>query len=177
MTPHKPTTRRGLSRHRGISLIETVISLLIVSGAFVAVLNTVASSRATYFTTSERSVGLNLAGDLMAEILAQDYAESGITLLGLDGTEALGPGRSQFDDLDDYDGWSASPPQASDGSTLDGVEQYTRRVAVDWVDPDSPGSLRGSEQGIKRVTVTVFRGDRPVAELVAYRAQGFNREE
>lgn len=158
---------------RGVSLIETVIAMLILSGAFVAVLNAVSSSRATYLLTSDRAVGLNLAEDLMAEVLQQDYRETGVTLLGLDGTEVLGPGRSQFDDLDDFDGWASTPPRANDGSTLAGLDDYTRSVAVDWVNPLSPEQVSNSDQGVKRVTVTVRRGRRLVAELTAYRSESY----
>lgn len=147
--------------------------MLILSGAFVATLNAVSASRATYLTTSDRVIGLTLAEDLMAEILQQDYEEPGVTLLGLDGTEALGPGRSQFDDLDDYNGWTSSPPRASDGSILSGMDEYTRSVSVLWVSPVITDSVSRGDLGVKRVIVTVKRGDRVIAELTAYGTESY----
>jgi hypothetical protein len=41
---------------------------------------------------------------------------------------------------------------------------------VRWVDPDEPDTVVASDQGLKRVTVTVTLADRQLAELVAYRS-------
>lgn len=161
------------SHLHGVSLVETVISLLILSGAFVATLNTVSASRATYLTTSDRLLGLTLAEDLLAELLAKDYREEDSTLIGLDLLEAEGAGRSRYDDVDDYDGWSSSPPQLSDATQMQGVDGYTRSVEVDWVSSMSPDTPSNSDQGLKRVTVTVLRGERQIAQLVAYRAESY----
>lgn len=168
-TPDQFADLHSHPRQRGVSLIETVIALLILSGAFVSVLTAVSSSRATYVVTADRAVGMALANDLMAEILSQGYIEEGFTLLGIDGTEALGPGRSQYDDIDDYDGWSASPPSANDGTAIAGMTGYTRSVVVKWVNPLAPDSVVNADQGVKRIVVTVKRGDRVIGELTAYR--------
>jgi len=53
------------------------------------------------------------------------------------------------------------------------LTDYTRSVAVDWVNPYSPDQVSNSDQGVKRVTVTVKRGQRLVAELIAYRSQSY----
>lgn len=163
------TVRAKVRRGTGFSLIETVIALLILSTSFVSVLTAVSSSRATYAVAGDRALGNSLAQDLMAEILSQGYIEDGSTLLGIDGAEALGPGRSQYDDIDDYDGWSASPPAANDGTAIEGMTGYTRSVVIKWVDPLAPDTVVNSDQGVKRIIVTVKRGDRVIGELTAYR--------
>ncbi len=64
--------------------------------------------------------------------------------------------RSDFDDVDDYHSWSASPPQSKDGTDLPDYDGWTRSVTVEWVNVNSPGgTAANSETGAKRITVTV----------------------
>lgn len=64
--------------------------------------------------------------------------------------------RTDFDDVDDYHGWSASPPQDRGGSDLVDYAGWTRSVTVEYVNPVQPGSLgTASDGGAKRITVTV----------------------
>ncbi|MBX2852742.1 MAG: hypothetical protein KTR15_13480 [Phycisphaeraceae bacterium] len=155
---------------RGLSLVETVLSLLILGGAFVALLNTVSSSRAAQGVAGQRQYAQVLAADLMAEILNQDqYTEPGV--FGLEADEKLsGNQRSAFDDIDDYDSWSANPPTDIDGDAVEGAQGLTRSASVKWVDPDSPDTDSGSDQGLVRVTVTVQRGEKILAQVIAYRS-------
>ena len=41
-------------------------------------------------------------------------------------------------DVDDYDGWSASPPEDKNGNPLVGFDDWGRSVSVEWVNPDNP---------------------------------------
>jgi hypothetical protein len=64
--------------------------------------------------------------------------------------------RLDFDDVDDYDGWTASPPQEKDGTELTEYAGWTRNVTVEFVDAFAPGgSATVSDTGAKRITVTV----------------------
>ncbi len=64
--------------------------------------------------------------------------------------------RADFDDVDDYDGWTASPPQQKNGTQLTGYDGWTRSVLVEYVDPLSPGGAAiNNDGGAKRITVTV----------------------
>ncbi len=153
-----------------MTLIESVIAMVILAGAFVSLMSAVTSSRAAQVTAAERAIGDVLAEDLMSEVLGQNYQEEGISILGIDGLEILGPGRSQYDDVDDYNGWTASPPQDQDWSVIAGTEGYTRSVTVQWVWPLLVNTTSNNETGVKRVTVTVKRGDRVVSQLVALRS-------
>ncbi len=64
--------------------------------------------------------------------------------------------RADFDDVDDYDGWTATPPQEKNGTELAEYDGWTRSVTVEYVDPLSPGNTAiSTDSGAKRITVTV----------------------
>ncbi|MGB0768459.1 MAG: type IV pilus modification PilV family protein [Phycisphaeraceae bacterium] len=152
----------------GITLLETVMSLVILGGAFVAALNTIVSARGAQAIVAHRQVGLVLAEDLMAEILAQTTYKEGITI-GPDIGEATGD-RDAFDDIDDYHGWSANPPEDVAGTPILGMTEYTRSVVVDYVDVDSISDAVAIDQGLARIVVTVKWRDKTVATLKSYRS-------
>ena len=156
-------------QRQGFTLVEVVVSMLIVSVMLVAALNTVGGSRLSQFRTSRTSRGQALAESLMAEILRQDYLDSnGTPVFGLETGEASAT-RADFDDVDDYHGWSSEPPSSKDGTSIPSMEGWQRSAAVEWVDPMNPSQTQGSESNAKRVTVTVTCGDMPLASLVAIR--------
>ena len=152
-------------------MVEVVVSMLIVSVMFVAALSTVSGSRFSQFKTSQTSRGQALAESLMVEILRQSYADLqyGPGSFGLGGDEIGDGSRNLWEDVDDYDGWSASPPQEKDGTQIAGLAGWRRSVDVAWVDPLDPSQVEGSETNAKRVIVTVTFQDMPVATLVAIR--------
>jgi hypothetical protein len=71
--------------------------------------------------------------------------------------------------VDDYHGWSSSPPVEKDGTLLSGLTGWQRSVTVEWVNPDDPGEVKAFETGAKRITVTVSCGNKQVGFLVAIR--------
>jgi PKD repeat protein len=115
-----------------------------------------------------------LAQQLMAEIQMQAYADPdyGEDDFGLAAGKVTG-NRSLWDDVDDYDGWSASPPQYKDGTALSGLVGWERSVTVDWVGPLDLSQVVGSNQGAKRIIVTVTRDDAVVARLTAIRTSSW----
>ena len=94
-------------RARGFGLVEAVCSLLIVAVLLTAGLTAVAASLKGREAATRQARARKLAEELLAEALTQRYREPGSSgLLGLDVSEILSPGRSGFDDVDDYDGWT-----------------------------------------------------------------------
>lgn len=166
--PHRAMNH---TRHMlGITLIESVLSLLIIGGAFVAALNTISGARASQAVVAERRMGLVLAQDMMEEILALPYKEN--ALLGLELGENTGD-RSRFDDIDDYNGWTSTPPCDASGSPIAGTEAYTREVTVRYVQLNNPALTSSTDQGVKRIIVTVKRGSKQVAELRVFRTDAW----
>ncbi len=150
----------------GFSLVEVVVSMLIVSLLFVAALSAVAASRSTRVIMAEQTRGCQLAGDLLSEIIDQDYADP---QYGDGGSPTGVTNRSSFNDVDDYDGWSESPPANRDGSTISGYDGWSRQVSVAYVNPDNISASASSSNRAKLITVTVKHGDRVVSRLQAIR--------
>ncbi len=155
-------------------MVELVISLAIISALLVASLNTVAAARTGEYKIAQRGRALLLAQGLMAEILRQAYADPayGPGSFGIGADEVTG-NRSLFDDVDDYHGWTASPPQYKNGSVIPATADYEERVTVAWVNPSNLEQTSGSETGIKRIEVTIRYQGQPVLTLVAFRTQAW----
>ena len=81
--------------------------------------------------------------------------------------------RALWDDVDDYDGWSASPPEEKDGTAITWASDFTRAVSVDWVVRSDLSQTTSSETQVKRIEVTVSRGEREIVTLVAYRTSSW----
>ncbi|MBN2447259.1 MAG: PKD domain-containing protein [Phycisphaerae bacterium] len=164
-THDRPIPRRGLT------LAEAVISIAIVGTMLVAALSTVGAAKLTEQRVGSRSRATQLAQDLMSEISAQRYADAdyGLGSFGLGGDEVGDGSRSLWEDVDDYDGWSASPPQAKDGTEWTDLAGWKRSVQVDWVDPSDPTQVRSYETGAKRIVVTVEQDGVEITSLTGLR--------
>ncbi|MCC6682979.1 MAG: prepilin-type N-terminal cleavage/methylation domain-containing protein [Phycisphaeraceae bacterium] len=152
------------------SLVEVVVSMLIVSLLFTAALSAVAASRSTRVVMAEQARGCQLAGDLLSEIIDQDYADpvngDGLTP---NATELAAGNRSLFNDVDDYNGLSESPPADRNGTAIAGFDGWSRQVVITHVNPDNVSASANASQRAKLITVTVKHGDRVVTQLKAIR--------
>jgi MSHA pilin protein MshD len=163
--------REGKNPAAAFTIIEAMMSVAIVSIMTTAMLTSLASSRMTMAATANRSVAMLLAQQLMQEVLAQPYLEAGTITLGTDSGEA-GTTRNLFDDVDDYNGWTETPPAAKDGTLVSGAAGYTRMVAVDWVTTANLKTTSATDKGVKRIVVTVKKGAMVLATLTAIRTNG-----
>lgn len=162
-------------RCRAFTLVESVISILVVGVMFVAALSVVANSRASQRIAADHARGMLLAEQLMTEITVQAYEEPVDTVVF--GREVNEPAdtRSAFDDVDDYHGWSASPPADRDGIGLTGLDGWERRVGVTFAQAGNLTNTTALNTGIKLITVTVLRDGRQVAALRAIRTGAKDR--
>ena len=160
--------RSGQSSHRGFNLVETAIATMLVGFLLVASLNSAGASLRNQTLTSQRVTAEFLANGLMNEILSQDYMEPGLTssAIGRESGEN-GGSRANYDDVDDYRGWSSSPPQNQDGSTMSGYTGWQQSVDVKWVSVDNIQSVSFVEFGVKRITVTISRNGVVLATRIA----------
>ncbi len=152
---------------RAFTIVEAMLSTIIVAVMFVAALNTVGASRLTQHRTALASRGQLLAQSLLSEILRQSYQEPTDTPAFGRETGELATSRANYDDVDDYQGWAASPPQNKDGTVVTNAANWKQKVTVEWVDPAHPQQVTGSESGAKRITVTLSYNAVPQAALVA----------
>ncbi|MEQ8770659.1 MAG: hypothetical protein RIB60_09130 [Phycisphaerales bacterium] len=172
---------RGRRRawRRGLTMVEAVISTLLVAGLMVAAMDAVGASVVTREKIVQETRGQQLADSMLQAISNFAYTDpdGGLDLgvIKIESGEETGAGWGRFDDVDDFDGWSASPPQARDGSALPGYsKRWTRSVEVALVRRDSLddiGLLSGGE-GVKRIVVSVTRDGAVVGRAVALRTLG-----
>src|SRR6476659_11016996 len=143
------------NRCRGLTLIEVVAATMIVGLMAVAALNALAAATKSSNSIGNRAVAAGLADELMAEILMQSYSDpDGSPVFGHESGESTTI-RSAFDDVDDYDGWNASPPQYRDGTVIPDRTNWRQRVAVTYVVPTNPTQTSASDQGAKRIRVSI----------------------
>jgi Tfp pilus assembly protein PilV len=158
---------------RGFSLIEATFSVILVAVMFAAVMTTVGAARVVRYKTDGRSRGSTLAHDLMAEILQAPYEEpDGAGALGRDPAES-GGNRANFDDVDDYDDWSSSPPELKDGTPLSLPVGWSRWVEVRWIFANNLTLTSGTETDAKRIVVTVKHNNVTMAQITAIRTRAF----
>ena len=158
-------------RRAGFSLLETVLSSLLVGVLLVAAMRSVGASAFAQYRAAEQVTAQFLADGLLAEILAKDYREPGTTVgFGLETGESSSS-KANYDDVDDYHNWSESPPQFADGSPMPGLDGWKRKVSVLWVVASDPTQQAFSDTGAKRVTVTVEHNGRTVAARTALRTE------
>lgn len=159
-----------MTTRRGFSLVEAVVAVAIVGVMLVGALTAVGAARVTQFRVGRLRQGHLLADALMAEVLQQPYEDAVTGAIGLEAGEWTGT-RTNFDDVDDYAGWTGSPPQLTDGTVLAQFADYRRRVAVAYVDPMDLMGSSAIDFGIKRITVSVDVNDNEIASRVAIRTR------
>jgi type II secretory pathway pseudopilin PulG len=138
-----------------LTLIEVVASTMIVSLMAVAALNALGAATKSANSIGNRAVAAGLADELMSEIMMQAYSDpDGSAVFGHETGESTTL-RSAFDDVDDYNGWTASPPQFRDGTVIPDRTGWRQTVAVAYVVPTNPTQTTNTDQGAKRIRVTI----------------------
>lgn len=151
---------------RGLTLIELVIFIVIVS---IGVIGILAVMNATVKSSADpmlRKQAVAMAEAVMEEVLAKDYANPVGGFTETDFTNCSG--RAQYDDVDDYNCFDGAPATAvirgdsTLGSTsIPALAAYFATVAV------APVTVNG--EAMKKVTVTVS-GSGETIVLYGYRA-------
>jgi hypothetical protein len=136
--------------------VEVIVSTLIVGVMIVASLDGVGAVYRSQRTNAWRQIGPGLAHELMSEILSMPYEdpEDGGGSIGTETGESNST-RTDFDDVDDYDGWNSADAEDNSGVPLDGYTDWQRTVTVEWAELDDATVDLISDNGLKRITVTV----------------------
>lgn len=102
------------SNHRGFSLVEALVALTIVTVAGAALLVQVGNESRFSVESVDYTAAQGIAQQLMDEIAGCKYVSDSqaptSNVFGPSAWEAAGVGRQRYDDIDDYDGYTASPP-------------------------------------------------------------------
>ena len=135
-------------------MLEATCATIIVGLSLVGSLQAVRSSVFTQRKVAETEKAAFLATAMMSEI-KELYYQNPTKPINF-GPETGETGRSTFNDVDDYNGWSESPPQNPDNGNLPDLNGWTRQVSVAWVSPTNVMLTSATETGAKRITVTVL---------------------
>lgn len=168
-------------RLRGLTLVETIVSLLVISVGVVGVLSTMNVSIRHGADPMRQKQMTAIAESLLAEVLQQPFTfcdpddprASTATLSGttptcdnpandqnkgggaLTSATPAGETRLSFDNVADYGGWSVNPVSDVSGIASSEVAGYKARVDIDRVG-SSLFALPAAEDGaVLRATVTV----------------------
>ncbi len=113
----------------GVSLIELIIVVLIMAIAFAAFLKVLTMSSERGAESEIVTVQATLSMDIMNEIRSKRYDEyytqNWSTILGPESGETS---PLNFDDVDDFNGWSEA------AGSISGYPEYSRSVTVTYVD-------------------------------------------
>jgi hypothetical protein len=135
-------------------MLEATCATVIVGLSLIGSLNAVRSSITAQRKVAEVEKAAFLATALMSEI-KELYYQNPTKPINF-GPESGETGRSTFNDVDDYNGWTESPPQNPDNSVLPDLNGWSRQVNVAWVSPTNMTLTSATETGAKRITVTVL---------------------
>lgn len=171
----KRTQNGNHKLRKGITLLEVVISSLLISLLTIGALKTTGGALRTWYQVSSQYDETILAGQLLEEILQTSYEDPDETPeFGRESHETQSPSnRLEFDDTDDYDNWSESPPKTKDGTALAGFTGWIRSVDIKKLSDSSPeGNIAdgATDQGLKRITVTVTDPNGNVTSISGWRS-------
>jgi type II secretory pathway pseudopilin PulG len=117
-----PNFFSAVASRRAFTLVEALVASAITAMAGAALLLGVATSMDATDENLEMTIAMGMAQQLMDEISAQQYMQPGTSpnasYLGPDAGETAGPGRTKFNDIDDYNGLQSQPPKDRWGITL-----------------------------------------------------------
>lgn len=157
--------QRGRRPQSGVSLIEVMISLVLVSTILLVSLT--ASANLLRNDTQRRGAnqGHQLAAQLLDEVSSMDFRDRVEPIYGLESDEDAAD-RSTFDDVDDYNGYTAAPPTHRDGTTINGYEGWSVSVSVVAADPDPTGIATTSSNESSPLRVITIVCTTPAAATV-----------
>ncbi|MBN1844388.1 MAG: hypothetical protein JW810_01810 [Sedimentisphaerales bacterium] len=143
----------------GLCYTEVLMACLLIAVLFVSAMRLFANLGRSQQGVDQQDIARRLALEMITEIKTKAYADPvNDPEFGPGPDEAAVGSRSAFDDIDDYHGWSAGPPQDAQGNELPDGSGYTRGVQVCWVQANDFSQPAAAEEGFKRVTITVSFG-------------------
>lgn len=142
----------GFKQQRGVTLVELVISMVIISIALVGIFSVINLTVSHSADPLVQQQAVAIAESYLEEVLLQAYSGGSSSL------------RSDFDDVDDYNGLSDNGVHDQHGTAIAGLSQYNVSVAV-----SAAMALSGGVTA-KMVTVSVSGPGVSNLSLVGYKA-------
>ncbi|MEM8668356.1 MAG: hypothetical protein AAGG48_12635 [Planctomycetota bacterium] len=124
--------------HHGLTLIEVVVSILLVSTILLASLGASAAMKRNQSAARDRNIGRELGRQILGEITCRDFRDRKDAAFGLE-LDEFANDRTTFDDVDDYHNYVQSTPTHRDGSLDRRFEGWRYQVSVTPVEFDTNG--------------------------------------
>lgn len=158
------------SRQRGVTLVELVVAIVIISTAVTAVLGVLRLTAGRSADPLLSRQALAAAEALLQEAMSQPYTatdlDGGANAIGPEAGEARGSATTPFDHVDDYHGLSMSGITNADGSAIAALAGYSASITVQ---AQALGGIAAAEGLLVTVTVTAPGGGS--LSLAGYRAR------
>jgi MSHA pilin protein MshD len=158
-----------IGRQRGISLIELVIFIVIVSVAMTGIISSINFNVQHSADPVVKKQALAIAESMLEEVALQNFSDPD----GLPNIVEVS--RDLYDDIDDYHNYSRNGISSinAPSSTIAGLEDYNVSVEI-----DSAANLNGINGGkAKRITVTVTGPLNTTVLLEGYRTDYGNDDD
>ena len=133
-----PTMRQ----RNGFTIMEAAISVAIVGILVASSMTAMGQIAKARIVQAEQRAAYELNHQLMIEILSQYFVDPGTNTT-----------RATFNGVNDYNGYTESPPTRKDGTVLTDYSSWKRSVTVAYVDPNNPASTL-SNSTLESITVT-----------------------
>lgn len=158
--------RRTTPRSRGLTLVEAVISVVVVGLMLAASLRAGAMVAATQLDTRDRGLAQRLAASMAVELRATGFGGENTSFRDF---WDHGDTRESYVSMDEYHGWASQPPRDLSGTVVVGADRLKRLVEVSWFDLDQ-NAKSDIPTRYKLATVRVMRGSQTLAELEVMRS-------
>lgn len=153
---------------QGISLVELILFIVIVSVALAALLSVLNITTQSSVDPLIRKQALAIAESLLEEIELKDFAKPTDVLVGGTVTTAIQSNRAKFNYIQDYNNFATTGVYPADGSTtpVTGLANYNVRVKVENI---AWGTLPSSDA--IQITVSVTNPSGQSLDAVGYRVK------
>lgn len=148
---HKQATT---NRQTGVTLVELILSMVIISIALVGILSVMNITVAHSADPMVRQQAIAIAESYMEEVGLQAYDNGGTA-----------GNRADFDEVADYDGLNDNPVKDQRGNAIPGLSQYSASISV-----SNQLTLTGGVHA-KQITVNVSGPGVPRLSLVGYKME------
>lgn len=170
-------------------MIEVVLAIAVVGVMAAAAMSVAGAAARERLVAGSRAQAGALAHALLEEIMTQPIETEiagatatvgggGASLFVGGASASLGTtggslpvSRAAFDEVQDYDGWTSTPPMMRSGGWVPGADGLTRSVTVTEVAAGAPAGGSVADTGVFRVEVRVLRGTAVLATATAVRSK------
>lgn len=166
--------RSQLRQQQGVTLVELVISIVILSIAMVAVLSAFSYSASQSADPLWRNKTLKLSQLYLDEILSKSYDHNtplgGVPAVSSPSCSGLGPEsgetRANYNDVDDYNGLDDLPPVSLIGALDSSYSSYRVTVSVSC---DGTSVSASGNSHAKKILLTITPPGQAAQRFAVYR--------